>query len=136
MSYGNGTVIRHKPGKACIAQCVIYFRVKIFKGCTKLHNHRNVTHCNYVCTSALKTGSTRVVCIYSSSWLLDYIIYLKLRSMFYGHPERKQPSLQGRKFTPTPKFLGTAEKYFVCHIGPIFQISLIYAFIGCPQSVS
>ena len=25
-----------------------------------------------------------------------------------------------------------AEAYFVCHIGPIFQISLIYAFIGCP----
>ena len=25
---------------------------------------------------------------------------------------------------------------FVCHIGPIFQISLIYAFIGCPLSVS
>ena len=38
----------------------------------------------------------------------------------------------GRKFTPTTKFLGTTEAYFVCHIGPIFQISLIYAFIGCP----
>ena len=25
--------------------------------------------------------------------------------------------------------------YFVCHIGPNFQISLICAFIGCPQSV-
>ena len=25
--------------------------------------------------------------------------------------------------------------YFVCLIGPIFQLSLIYAFIGCPQSV-
>ena len=25
------------------------------------------------------------------------------------------------KFTPTPKFLGTAEAYFVCHIGPSFQ---------------
>ena len=35
------------------------------------------------------------------------------------------------KFTPTPKFLGTAEAYFVCHIGPNFQISLIYVFIGC-----
>ena len=30
------------------------------------------------------------------------------------------------------KFLGKAEAYFVCHIGPILQISLIYAFIGCP----
>ena len=54
----------------------------------------------------------------------------------YGRPERKQPSLHGRKFTPTPNFLGTAEAYFVCHIGPIFQISLIYAFIMCPQSVA
>ena len=53
----------------------------------------------------------------------------------YGHPERKQPSLHGRKFNPNPKFLGTAKAYLVCHIGPIFQISLIYAFIGCPQSV-
>ena len=53
----------------------------------------------------------------------------------YGHPQRKQPSLHGRKFNPNPKFLGTAEAYFVCHIGPIFQISLIYAFIWCPQSV-
>ena len=50
----------------------------------------------------------------------------------YGRQERKKPSLHGRKFTPTPKFLGTAEAYFVCHIGPNFQISLIYAFIGCP----
>ena len=38
----------------------------------------------------------------------------------------------GRKFNPNPKFLGMAEAYFVCHIDPIFQISLIYAFIGCP----
>ena len=50
----------------------------------------------------------------------------------YGSPERKKPSLHGRKFTPTPKFLGTAKAYFVCHFAPIFQISLIYAFIGCP----
>ena len=45
------------------------------------------------------------------------------------------PSLNLRKSTPTPKFLGMAEAYFVCHIGPSFEISLIYAFIGCPQSV-
>ena len=50
----------------------------------------------------------------------------------YGRPERKSPYLNGRKSTPTPKFLGRAEAYFVCHIGPNFQISLIYAFIGCP----
>jgi hypothetical protein len=35
----------------------------------------------------------------------------------YGRPERKFPSLYGRKFNPNPKFLGTAEAYFVCHIG-------------------
>ena len=54
--------------------------------------------------------------------------------MDYGRPERKSPSLNSRKSTPTPnpKFLGTTEAYFVFHIGPNFQISLIYAFIGCP----
>ena len=36
------------------------------------------------------------------------------------------------KSNPNPKFLGTAKSYFVCHTGLIFQISLIYAFIGCP----
>ena len=41
----------------------------------------------------------------------------------YGRPVRKSPLLHGRKSTPTPKFLGTAEAYFVCHIGPNFQIS-------------
>ena len=57
------------------------------------------------------------------------------QSTDYGRTVRKSPSLHGRKSTPTPKFLGTAKAYFVCHIGPNFQISLIYAFIGCPQSV-
>ena len=47
----------------------------------------------------------------------------------YGRPLKKSPSLYGRKPIPNPKFLGTAEAYFVC---PKFQISLIYAFIGCP----
>ena len=31
----------------------------------------------------------------------------------YGRPERKSPSLNGRKSTPTTKFLGTAKAYFV-----------------------
>ena len=52
-----------------------------------------------------------------------------------GRPVRKLHSLHGRKSTPTPKFVSTDEAYFVCHIGPSFQISLIYAFIGCPYSV-
>ena len=50
----------------------------------------------------------------------------------YERPVRKPPSLHAQKLTPTSKFLGTAKAYFVCHIGPIFQISFIYAFIGCP----
>ena len=59
-----------------------------------------------------------------------------LHNTDYGRPVRKSPSLHGRKFTPTPKFLGTAKAYFVCHIGPNFQISLINAFIGRPYSVN
>jgi hypothetical protein len=47
-----------------------------------------------------------------------------IKGMDCRHPERK--------LTPTPKFLGAAEAYFVCHSGPIFQISLIYAFIRFP----
>ena len=52
----------------------------------------------------------------------------------YGCPEKKLPSLNGGKITPTLKFLGMFEAYFVCHIRPNFQISLIYAFIRCPKS--
>ena len=50
----------------------------------------------------------------------------------YGRPVKKSPSLHGRKSTPTPKFLGATKAYLGCHISPNFQISLIYAFIGCP----
>ena len=53
----------------------------------------------------------------------------------YGRPVRKSPSLHGQKSTPNPKFLGTAEAYFVGHIGQNFHISLIYTFMGCPMSV-
>ena len=70
-----------------------------------------------------------------NSLIIHAIVFSSHQTTDYGHPERKQPSLHGRKFNPNPKFLGTAEAYFVCHIVPIFQISLIYAFIGCPQSV-
>jgi hypothetical protein len=54
-----------------------------------------------------------------------------LQDTDYGRPVTKLPSLHGQKSTPTLKFLGTAEAYFVCHLGPNFQISLIYAFNGC-----
>ena len=50
----------------------------------------------------------------------------------YGRPVRKSPSLHGQKSTPTPKFLDAVEIYVVCQMDPDFQISLIYAFIGCP----
>ena len=48
----------------------------------------------------------------------------------YGRLVGKSPSLHSGKSTPTPKFWGAAKAYFVCHIGPSFQISLIYAFHG------
>ena len=50
----------------------------------------------------------------------------------YGRLVSKLPSLHGQKSNPNPKFFGTAEGYFVCRIGPNFQIFLIHAFIGCP----
>ena len=53
----------------------------------------------------------------------------------YGRPVRKSSLLHGRKSNPNPKFIDTAEAYFACHIGLKFQVSLIYAFIGCSQSV-
>ena len=63
---------------------------------------------------------------------LPFVFYPIQVGTDYGRPEGEQPSLHGQKFNPNPKFLGVAAAYFVCHIGPIFQISLIYAFIGCP----
>ena len=70
--------------------------------------------------------------IVSKTCKRNYIIYCIFRSTDYGRPERKQPSLHGRKFTPTPKSLGTAEAYFVCHIGPIFQIFMPSLGVGSP----
>ena len=53
----------------------------------------------------------------------------------YRRLVRKLPSLHSQKYTPIPKLLGSTKAYFFCHIGPNFHISLIYAFIGCPQFV-
>ena len=61
---------------------------------------------------------------------LTIIIWVRLGS-WTTHAQRGNR----QKFNPNHKFLGMADAYFVCHIGPIFQISLIYSFIGCPQSV-
>ena len=66
------------------------------------------------------------------NWPLKYLNFCSSTDYGRRRPERKLPSLNGWKITPTPKSLATAEAYFVCHISPIFQISLIYAFIGCP----
>ena len=55
--------------------------------------------------------------------------------MDYGRPVRKSPSLHGQKSNPNSKFLSTAKAYFVCLIGPKFQISLMFAFIGCPWNI-
>ena len=45
-------------------------------------------------------------------FILWFVVEL---STDYGRPERKKPSLHGRKFNPNPKFLGMANVYFVCH---------------------
>ena len=63
------------------------------------------------------------------------IIILLIKPMDYGRPVMKLPSLHGQKSNPNPKSLGTAETYFVCRSGLNFQISSIYAFTECPQSV-
>ena len=72
---------------------------------------------------------------YSREEINNFLIFCMHAYTDYERPERKQPSLNGRKFNPNPKVLGMWAAHFVCHIGPIFQISLIYAFIGCPQSM-
>jgi hypothetical protein len=72
----------------------------------------------------------------------SYIIptFLFCQSINYERPVRELPSLHGRKFTPIPKFLGTEEAYFVCHIGPNFQISfdlcLHWVFVVCVSELN
>ena len=56
------------------------------------------------------------------NFLFDIVMY----ETDYRHLVWTSASLHGRKSTPTPKLLGMAEAYFVCHIGPNFQISLVY----------
>ena len=48
----------------------------------------------------------------------------------YGRPERKKPTLHSRKFTPTPKFLGTAEAYFVATSAQLFRYLWFMASLG------
>ena len=49
----------------------------------------------------------------------------------YGRPVRKSTSKHGRQSNPNPKFIGTAEAYFVCH-WPKISGFLDFAFIWCP----
>ena len=52
-----------------------------------------------------------------------------------GSPDRKLPLQHRQKLNPNPKFIVTAGAYFVYHINSNVHVSLIYAFIECPQSV-
>ena len=54
-----------------------------------------------------------------------------------GHGHGLRTPREEMAFTARPKIqsqsqtLGMAKAYFVCHIGPIFPIAFIYAFIEC-----
>ena len=74
----------------------------------------------------------------------DLISYLNFKA-FFALPKRTRTAQTHKSisfiwivwntlYVPIPD-LGTTKAYFVCHIGTIFQISLIYAFIGCPKLV-
>ena len=79
----------------------------------------------------IKVTTETLITMKYTSFIFDfYCFYHRLQT-----PSKESPSLHGRKSNLNPKFVGTTEAYFVSHIGPKFQISLIYAFIGCPQSV-
>ena len=72
-------------------------------------------------------------------WIVALIKYLCLSDKPVSYVPQTTDAQRGNslhctaeKLTPTQEFLGTAEACFVCHIGPFFRISLIYAFNGCP----
>ena len=60
------------------------------------------------------------------------------KEIWNDHEDGLQTPREEIVFTTRPKIqsqsqiLGTVEAYFVCHIGPLFLVSLIYAFIGYP----
>ena len=64
--------------------------------------------------------------LYFWEWSFEdgFFILAWAKTTDYGRPERKLPALHGHKFNPNPKFLGTAEAYFVCHIDPIIQMRI------------
>ena len=93
--------------------------------------------------SSRNTFSFRQVHILQKLWLhpnslKDYLLLEKQMALeFFNHglrtPKEEIAFTVRPKINPNPKFLGTAEAYFVCHIGPIFQISLIYVRSPCLQ---
>ena len=72
--------------------------------------------------------------------LLDWavVIYIPKEKLPHRHglqmprEEIAFTALHSLILNPNPKFSGTVKAYFVFHICQNFQISLIYAFIGCP----
>ena len=62
---------------------------------------------------------------------LSNVSFYNLSHAFTHGLRTPREEMHGRKLNPNPKFLGTAEAYLECHVGPIFQVSLINAFIGC-----
>ena len=102
---------------------------KIFKKGFKKRASQQRFDTSYFVRALLQTCKTEFTL--KNAWVIDTPKRI-LQTTNYGRPVRKSPLLHGRKSTPAPKFLGGAEAYFVCQIGPNFEISLIYAFIGCP----
>ena len=82
----------------------------------------SAVHCNITKKKRLQFLFYGMRCFPDSTFTIDLHCCSLDASTDYGRPERKQPSMHGRKFNPSPKFLGMAAAYFVCHIGPIFQI--------------
>ena len=72
----------------------------------------------------------------SQKRLKQYVCYNRLDNLTHGlrtpnHGLRTPSEEIG--FTARPKIKSQSQKAnFVCHIGPKFKVSLIYAFIGCP----
>ena len=62
-------------------------------------------------------------------WSTFYLIIKLVLTTDYGHPERKWPSLHGRKFNPNPKFIG--RSIFCLAHRPNFcpKLSLVWSLV-------
>ena len=87
------------------------------------------------CSVLKKSGLENIKCMGSKAtmqWSPNIEVYISTHGL-------RTPG-EEITFTAWPKihsqiFRYGQSIYFVCHIGSNFQISLVYAFIGCPQSV-